>query len=187
MYSKKFNTNIYSVLCHLQPLFAKNTHLSKKTKDYFKLKDNGHQVCDVLWVKGLRLDFTCNLKEETGTTSLLLYCCSPGQRSQIDSQWSAFCKHICIVTEPLSKHTKEQETFPSQKQEVSHATCSNLWEFPAGQVTNLQNVHSFFPPDVPSCCPHFVTECCFVPIVATCTIVPLGKHTPRVMCVVLSL
>lgn len=87
-------------------------------------------------------------------------CCSKwsqGQRSQIDLQWSALSKHICIVTEPLSKPTKEQETFPSQKQEVSHATCSNLWEFPAGQVTNLQYVHSakeffFSPKFLPKLC-----------------------------------
>lgn len=40
--------------------------------------------------------------------------------------------------EPLSKHTKEQETFPSQKQEVSHATYSNPWEFPGAMKKNLQ-------------------------------------------------
>lgn len=36
-----------------------------------------------------------------------------GHRVQLDSQWSAFCKHIHIVPEPLSKHAKEQEAFPS--------------------------------------------------------------------------
>lgn len=52
---------------------------------------------------------------------------------QIDSQWSAFCKHVHIVAEPLSKHAKEQETFPSPKQEVSHATHLDPRDFPEGE------------------------------------------------------
>lgn len=39
---------------------------------------------------------------------------------------SAFCKHTHTkVAEALSKHSKGQETFPFQKQEVLHATCGS--------------------------------------------------------------
>lgn len=81
--------------------------------------------CAVDRVARSGLDSTFNLKEETGTGALTA---PTGQRSQIDPLWSAFCKHIQNIAEPLSKHPHEQEAFRPEKQEVLHATRGRFQE-----------------------------------------------------------